>query len=181
MGEMNVKRTAIILACSLTTLPLLAHADAKTRKPGLWEVTTTMKFDEGGPQIPPQQLEQMKAMGIKIPGMGGDPIVMKQCLTQEQAEKEQAPHATDNKSGCKTSDFKRSGGKFSAKMTCDGNMKGEGEMEGSYSSAGDAYQGTWKFAGTETGHGKPHDVKMSSQYSGKWLGADCGDVKPFNY
>ncbi|HZP10794.1 MAG TPA: DUF3617 domain-containing protein [Nevskiaceae bacterium] len=176
-----MKYTTVILACSLTALPLAANADAKTRKPGLWEVTTQMKFDEGGPQIPPDALEKMKALGMKIPGMGGEPIVIKQCLTKEQAEKEQAPQTTDKKNGCKTTDFKRSGGKFSAKMVCDGSMKGEGQVEGNYASNGEAYDGTWKFAGTETGHGKPHDVKMSSTFSGKFIGSDCGDTKPFDY
>ena len=78
-------------------------------------------------------------------------------------------------------DFKRSGGKFSAKMSCDGDMKGEGEVEGNYASNGEAYDGKWKFAGTETGHGKPHDVKMSSTFSGKFVSSDCGDTKPFDY
>lgn len=174
-----MKRSTIILLCSLTALPLAANAS--TRKPGLWEVTTTMSFDEGGPQIPPDALEKMKAMGMKIPGMGGDPIVIKQCLTKEQADKEDAPQSTQEKSGCKTTDVKHSGGKFSGKMVCDGSMKGEGEMEGTYASNGESYDGKWKFAGTETGHGKPHPVKMSSTFSGKYLGSDCGDTKPYKY
>jgi hypothetical protein len=175
-----VKRTTILLVCSLTALPLAANAGT-ARKPGLWEVTTTMNFDEGGPQIPPEQLQQMKAMGIKIPGLGGDPVVVKQCLTKEQAEKEESPQATSDRNGCHTSEMKKSGGKFSGKMVCDGDMKGEGEINGTYASNGESYDGTWKFAGTQTGHGQPHPVKMSSTFSGKFVSADCGSVKPFNY
>ena len=170
------KTAAKILLCVLVALPLAAQA---ARKPGLWEVTSSMTFNKGGPQIPPEQLEKMKQMGIEMPF--NKPVTMKHCLTKEEAERDDQPPAMRKESNCQTKDFQKSGGSFSAKLVCNGkNMTGEGDIKGTYS-GGETYSGTTHFVGTSSHGGQQHDVDMTTEFSGKWLGSDCGDVKPVKH
>ena len=166
-----MKKTVLVVTCCL--LPIAAFA-AGHGKPGLWEISTKMSM-AGAPQIPPEQLAQMKQMGIKIPGMGGDPIVIKQCVTKEQAERDEPPKTQNEKSGCEMQNAKQDATSYSADMVCNGEMKGKGEMKVSYNNK-DSYNGSMHFKGTEGKRG--HEIEMTTEFAGKWLGADCGDVKP---
>lgn len=163
-------RGLLLIGAALTALPLTASAWSHG-KPGLWEVTSNMKFGAGGPQIPPDQLEKMKAMGIKIPG--AEPITNQICVTPEQAamEKPQQPSGERN---CEMQNFKKDGSSWSGDMVCKGGMQGSGHFQATYSND-EAYNGSMQFKGTSR-HGP---TEMNNEFSGKWLSADCGAVKPF--
>jgi len=152
-------------------LPLAASAGH--RKPGLWQMTTDVKFTKGGPQIPPDQLAKMQQMGIKIPGMGGGPMTMQLCLTPEQAEKDEHPYL--NHGDCQMQNQNWSGHTFTADMVCTGKNDMHGHMQ--IVAASDM-----SFTGGSHMEGNnPHlggDFVMESQISGQWQGADCGSVKP---
>ena len=85
--------------CRFFLFVLLAGASLATTahamKPGLWEITTQMSGG-GMPAMPAMsdaQRKQMEAMGIKMPGAAGGPmlVTVKHCVTKEQAEKRQPP------------------------------------------------------------------------------------------
>jgi hypothetical protein len=54
-------------------------------------------------------------------------------------------------------------------------MKGEGKARGTFA-GGEKFTSTYDFNGSM--HGQP--VSQHQESSGKWLGADCGSVKPLD-
>lgn len=147
---------------------------AEQMKPGLWEMTMKSDAMKNMPKIPPEQMEQMRKMGINVPQMTDGGIVNKVCITKKMAESAQAPGMDKNGMGCQTKNYQRSGGSYSADIVCNGaDMKGEGKIKGVFS--GDSsFSSTYEFKGTA--HGQP--INQRHESSGKWLAADCGNVKP---
>ena len=85
------------LACLVVAAGASLAGTALAMKPGLWEITTQMSGG-GMPAMPAMseaQRKQMDAMGIKMPGAAGGPmsVVVRHCITTEQAEKRQPPPA----------------------------------------------------------------------------------------
>jgi len=172
MGTMRSRYLASIAVAAAFALPLTAQAWTHG-KPGLWATTVDMSFSKGGPPpIPPEQLEKMKQMGIKLPF--GEPVTTNICITPEQAAQDEPPKPEQQDKSCQVQNLKHSGNSFSGEMVCNGAMQGSGHFESTY--VGDeSYNGKMDFAGTT----KRGEIAMSNKFSGKWLGADCGTVKPF--
>jgi len=160
-----------------------ACAQAQTQAPGLWEHSFTMKSQGGEMEraqaemhkqmaaMPPEQRQKMEAMmasrGVK---MGASGTSLKFCLSKEQAAKPAEPRMTGD---CTQSDVKRSGNTMSYKFACTKPQPVSGEGQVSYVSD-KAYNGTSSM--TTQVKGQPQQMTM--EMSGKWLAADCGDVKP---
>jgi hypothetical protein len=156
-------------------------ANAQTQAPGLWE--HTMKSQDGQTQaamaqmlqqmeaMPPEQRQKIEEMmtsrGVK---MGSQGVTAKFCLSKEQAAKGAEPHMSGD---CSRRDLTRSGNtmKFSFECSKPRAMKGEGEMT---FASDKAYSG--RSTVTSQVNGQPR--QMSMEMSGKWLSADCGDIKP---
>jgi len=160
-----------------------ACAQAQTQAPGLWEHGFTMK-SQGGEMaraqaemqkqmatMPPAQRQQIEAMmasrGVKIGAQG---TTVKFCLTKEQAARPAEPHLTGD---CTQSDVKRSGDTMSYRFACTKPQAVSGEGQVRYLSD-KAYSGTSTM--TTQVQGQPQQMTM--EMSGKWLAADCGDLKP---
>lgn len=161
-----------LLLCPLLSISFSAQAET-AMKPGLWEMTMKSDAIKNMPKIPPEQMEQMRKMGVNVPQMQNGAMVTKVCITKQMAES-QTPGVEKNEMGCETKNYKRSGNSYSADIVCNGaDMKGEGKAKGTF--AGDqSFTSTYDFKGTM--HGQP--VNQHHESSGKWLGADCGSVKP---
>jgi hypothetical protein len=91
------------------------------------------------------------------------------CITKEQASRPAEPEMTGH---CKTSDLQRAGGSIKFKYTCT-QPPSSGEGEWTFTSD-KAYAG--KITSTSDAGGKPQQTTI--EMTGKWLAADCGDVKP---
>jgi hypothetical protein len=173
-----------LLAAALVAFATTAGAQAL--KPGLWEVTHKMnsgnsQMDQQMAQMqkqmaamPPAQRKQMEEMmakqGTQMPGAaprGG--MSMKMCMTKEMAERSEIPAQQGD---CKTTQQSRSGNTMKMAFTCT-NPPSSGEGQYTFTSP-EAY--SMKMVVTTTVQGKPQ--KMNMEGSGKWLGADCGNVKP---
>ena len=143
-------------------------------KPGLWEMTMRSDAMKNMPPISPEQMEQMRKMGVDMPHMKDGGMVTKVCITKEMAASQEAPGLEKNDMGCQTKNYKRSGNAYSTDIVCNGaDMKGEGKAKGAFS--GDsAFTSTYEFKGAM--HGQP--VSHKQEGSGKWLSADCGSVQP---
>jgi hypothetical protein len=168
-----MKKTAI----ALTTLTLITTAAtvwaAGPMKAGLWEMTTKSDAMKSMPKMSPEQMEQMKKMGVNMPQMKEGGMVVKVCISKEMAERDQPPMG-QNESGCESKNFKRQGNGYSVDIVCDNaHMKGTGTVKGTYTS-GESFTSVNDFKGTA--QGRP--VNSHTESSGKWLGASCGDVKP---
>lgn len=162
---------------------LAGATHAQTMKPGLWEFKQTPQLDparqaqmaqaqKAMESMPPerrQMMEQMMAQNGVSMSMAGGTITIKTCVTKEQAERNMAP--VTHHGNC-TQDVKRSGSTIQTHFVCT-----------DPASEGDA---TITLRGNE---GFTNDVTVRHQRQGKtevskvngegrWLGTDCGDVKP---
>ncbi|GIZ50039.1 DUF3617 domain-containing protein [Noviherbaspirillum aridicola] len=165
------KTTVAVLLCSLLSAQALA---AGQMKPGLWEMTTKSDAMKNMPKIPPEQMEQMRKMGVNVPQFQDGAMVTRVCITRQMAEGDQLPGLEKNEMGCQSKNMVRNGGSYSVDIVCNGAaMKGEGRAKGTFN-GNESYTSTYDFKGTM--HGQP--VNQHSENSGRWLSADCGNVKP---
>lgn len=159
-------RKWVAVAVIALLLPLAANAGH--RKPGLWAVTVQMNFTKGGPQIPPEQLEKMKQMGMQSPFSG--PHTYNRCLTPEQAAQDDHPDGGKN---CQMQNASWSGNTFTADIMCTTPQGGQthGKIK-AVANGEQSYTGSVHIEGTDPGMGG--DFAMDNQIQGQWLRADCG-------
>ena len=180
---MNIRDVLPAFAVALVAIVPAAHA--QTQAAGLWEHSFTIKSDDGKMDaamaqmqqqlaaMPPEQRAQMEAMmasrGVKMGAQGSS---AKYCVSMEQAAKPAEPRLSS--ADCTRQDVSRSGNTIRFKFECSKPqpVKGEGEM----TFAGDkAYSGRSNVVTQLRGQPQP----MTMEMNGKWLSADCGDIKPF--
>lgn len=160
-----------LLLCPLLSAPAWA---ADQMKPGLWEMTMKSDAMKNMPKIPPEQMEQMRKMGIDVPLIQDGAMVSRVCVTKQMAENAQMPGMDQSEMGCESKNYQRSGNSYSVDIVCNGaTMKGTGKVKGSFT-GNESYTSTYDFKGTM--HGQP--VTQHHESSGKWLAANCGNVKP---
>ncbi len=174
--------TALLSGVTLAT----AAAQAKSIKPGLWEMSQKMggnaQMDPATAQMQqqmagmsPAQRKQMEAMlaqrGMGMPAQGaGGGMAMKVCITPEMAAKQDMPMQGEGE--CTSTVLSRSAGTLKMSFVC---KKPPSSGEGTYTFSGDtAY--TMKMVMNTTHQGQPQTTTLDGQ--GKWLAADCGTVKP---
>ena len=161
-------------------------ASAQSMKPGLWEITSKMQTGSGQMErqmaqaqermanMPPDQRKMMEEMmarqGVKMGTAGGGGMTMKVCMTKEMVERNEMP--SQQRGDCKTTSQSRSGNTMKMAFACT-NPPSSGEGQFTFNGS-EGY--TMKMAVNTTVQGKPETMNMDA--NGKWLGADCGDVKP---
>jgi hypothetical protein len=149
---------------------------AENIKPGLWEMTVKSDAMKSMPKIPPEQMEKMKQMGIHVPSMENGSMTTQVCISKAMAERDRPPEMDRKESGCQSKNFQRSGSDYSGDIVCDGpDLKGQGKVAGHFDGS-EKFTSTYDFKGAV--RGKP--VSQHHESSGKWLSADCGDVKPMD-
>lgn len=166
-----MRKTFIVI--SLCSLSSVAWA-AGQMKPGLWEMTIKSDAMKNMPKIPPEQMEQMRKMGVNIPQMQDGAMITKVCITKQMADSDQLPGMEKNSTGCQPKNMQRSGSSYSVDIVCNGpDMKGEGKAKGNFN-GNESFASTYDFKGSM--HGQP--VNQHQESSGKWVAADCGSVRP---
>lgn len=162
---------AFLIGLSAAALMLAPSAAlAGHGKAGLWTVTTSI----GGmsdAQLPPEAMARMKEMGMKVPSMQS--VASQICMTQAEVDSDALPPVGKNDMGCTSHVLSQTANSMSAETVCNGEMKGTGRMQISYSGA-EHYAGSYNFKGTI--HDRP--METSSTFKGDWVKADCGAVKP---
>ena len=172
------------LFAAFAAVAFTCAAHAQTLKPGLWEITNDMKTGSGQMEqqmaqmqqqmakMPPEQRKMMEEMmaqrGMKI-GAGARGMTIKICMTKEMVERNDLG---TQQGDCKTTQQSRVGNTMKMAFTCT-NPPSSGEGQVVFTSS-EAYSS--KMAVTTAVQGKPE--KISVEGSGKWLGADCGSIKP---
>ena len=173
-----------IVAFGLIATP----AAAQTMKPGLWEINNKMggSGDTGAKMaaaqaemqkqmaaMPPEQRKQMEKMmaqqGVNMaPSGAGGGMAVRVCITKEMAARNETPTQGD----CKQEQLQKSGNTSKFKFTCSKPpSSGEGEV-----TMNNPESYTMKMKMTSQEKGKPEQMTMDAQ--GKFLGNDCGSVKP---
>ncbi len=165
----------------LSVLLLAGPAWAQKLAPGLWENTSTMKDSspEGAARMakmPAEQRKMMEQMMAKQGGgdamgmLAGKPTTARVCITPEQAARDDTP---SHDARCKSDSVERSGKTMRAKFSCSGDDKATGETE--YTLTSDkAFSG--RVVVTSTRQGQLNRMEITQ--TGRWLAADCGEVKP---
>ncbi len=166
-----MKKSFFVIGAALSLCVSMSTQAATQQKPGLW--ASTVKIDMGGgfPQIDPAMLEQMEMAGVELPF--AKPVTTNICLTAEQVAQQVLPDLNDPQSGCSSKNVKRDGDNVSGTIECNGDIKGTGDIQMSLLSA-ESYSGVSNFNGNAQGM----PVTMKTEFSGKWLGSDCGNVQP---
>lgn len=197
------KLTGLIVASAMSLNAYAIHVDMK---PGLWE--HTFKLNEGSmgalneaqmeqanrameemkkqmANMPPEQRKMMEDMmakhgvkmsdkGIDLPAQGvhisKDGTVVKACVTQEEIDRGDMPQADEN---CEQNITQVSANVLKATYVCKGEHPTRGEGQIVFQSD-KSYTGTTKF--TTEMNGKMETIQGT--HSGKWLGSDCGNIKP---
>jgi DNA-binding protein YbaB len=175
------KHLSLAAACSLLSLA----AYAQSTKPGLWEISSKMD-SSNNPQLakqmeqaqkqmaslPPEQRKMMEEMmakqGLNISMKGDGSTVVKLCITPEMANR--AP--IEQQKDCTYNMPARVGNTQRFSFQCTQPVSsGEGEIN---FKGADDYDGKMKI--TTTDKGKKETISMST--AGRFLGSNCGAIKP---
>jgi len=174
---------SFLTAGTLALAALTAAAQSAPKiKPGLWEMhveqekngqktpDASERMRDHMKAMPPERRKQfeemMKQRGVN-PAAGG---AVKICYTQKMLEH----NALSDQGGCKTDFSERSASSWKWHSVCPQlNYEGDGEAR-----FPDSENFVVKSSGVSTSGGTT--VKVNSTRTGKWLGADCGDVKPLD-
>ena len=181
-----MKRCTILLIAAAAALP----AAAQTMKPGLWE--TASKIESGNGEMasamaqiqkqmaamPPEQRKVVAEMmakhgaGTQMPTMNPDgSIVTKVCMTKDMIARSQLLSQQQNGT-CTHKNSPIVRGVMTMSFSCT-NPPSSGDAR--FVFQGDTgYSMTMNAKGVRNGK----DETMTVDTSGKWLGADCGSVKP---
>lgn len=169
-----MKPANFFIAAFLSTGCTLTFAAGNDIQPGLWEIQHKTRvngqqmpdMEEMMAKVPPEMRAQMKSM-MAQQGAGISNKGVTICITAEQiAQGETGAEVPE--SDCKMTDIKQNGNKTNMKMDCT-KPKANGQME--IVRLNDKH---WKSA-TDM---KTAEGQMNMEAEGKWLKADCGDVKP---
>ena len=151
-------------------------------KSGLWEMRVSALDADGheiarpeqaalsrlSPEARARMADVMKARGISMPDADG---AIKACLTKETFDSG-AWQQMASEAGCTTNYSTLTGTTWEWHSSCTA-LKSESDGEAVFSSS-ESY--TTKVTTTATVIGKANTLTRIVQ--GKWLGADCGDIRP---
>lgn len=167
------------------SLATQALAEAPPIKAGLWEITTENQTVDGKTmpdmsaqmaeqlkKMPPEMRKQMeahmKAKGVQMtPGQTG----VRLCLTREMLNRDNWQQS-QAQSDCRNTEMNRSGNTMKWKFKCT-QPPSEGEGETTFQGS-DGYVTEMRVQSQRQGQPR----LMTMKHRGRWLGADCGDVKP---
>jgi hypothetical protein len=171
-----------VLSCLALVVAAAGPVPHPPVKPGLWEVRMSMLDADGHEVASPEQAalakmspeararmaEAMKASGVTMPDANG---VTKTCMTKGLFESG-AWQQLASDTGCTTTFSTQSATTWKWHSSCT-TIKSESDGETVFSSA-ERYK--TKVTTTSTVAGK---TKTSTRLlDAKWIGADCGDIKP---
>jgi hypothetical protein len=166
-----MKTFSLAFPASLAALGLIASSGAALAmhvKPGLWQVS--VKIDMPGmPQLSPDQLAKMKALGIHVP-VGGDAITTTHCVTAAEATMDKMPDmGRAHSKECTIQNMSMTGGGMSADMVCTGKMQGRSGHIAFHVDSPEHYSGRITMSGVVDGAPKASSTTIDA----KFVSADC--------
>lgn len=173
-----MRRTLLTLLSIPLVLAGPAHAKDLVPRHGLWEVTTTSELLKLVPHIPQSQMQQLMDLarqhGMNLPDLQNGAATSRVCITPEMAERNVLPNIYDDQLGCSAQNGTRVGNSYRMDLVCAGpRVKGGGKAEATFSSP-ERFSGYSRFEGLVQGT----PVNDEAELNGRWVGADCGAVKP---
>jgi hypothetical protein len=166
-GFMRKSRVPLTIVCCLFALAVFTWAQS-TRKPGLWEMTTNMTWQQS--PLPP---------GMQAPAgspFGGGPRTTQVCLTQAMIDKYGAPVPSSH-GDCQVANVVLKPTSMTADWICTGRMAGKGSLESSWAIPDHAI-GKVHFVGTMQAGPNSKPIEYTINSSSVYKGSDCGSVQP---
>ena len=157
----------MFLCCLLLVAAVFAWAQG--RKPGLWEITSTVTLQQS--PFPP---------GMQMPAsspLAAGPHISQVCLTQAMIDKFGAPLPQSQTGDCSFANVSKSDHGMTADLICSGRMTGKGTVQSSWSDAEHA-KGTAHFTGTVVGRNGTVPLEWTRESTSVFKSADCGSVQP---
>jgi hypothetical protein len=184
-----VSKSMLSCLCALAVLAALAAYSAGLGlKPGLWEIKVVKQVMDGRDMtaqmaagratmqlqmanMPPEQRARIQAM---MPNSGVDPITggFRICVSPEMAKRDTP--IVDKDGHCQPATVKHDGNVTTYEFSCSSNGSTR-EGKGEATSAGDLITNRTDMT-MHTANGATHVMHSESEM--RYLGADCGDVKP---
>lgn len=156
----------------------VAQETEYSMRAGLWQITTSSDLLKLVPHIPASQRQQIEALakeyGVDMPQINNGAAISQLCVTPEMAQQTILPHTYQEQTGCVSQTATRNGNHYKATFSCNGaDLKGQGMAEGSLTSD-QSFSGQTQFSG----HLQGSPVNERAEFTGQWVNADCGTVKP---
>jgi hypothetical protein len=158
----------VLLGFCLAATATLATAQAN-KKPGLWEVTSTMNFEKS--PLPP---------GMQAPPgspFSGAPRTSQVCVTQAMIDKYGGPSPAPQHGDCQVTNVSIKPGGMTANVACTGQMAGSGTVEATFTDA-NSTQTKVHFTGAIQMGSRSAPIEWTMQSNSTFKSADCGSVKP---
>jgi hypothetical protein len=186
MGKNTMKQTLTLLALAAACAGALpAGAQTLNMKPGLWELNNQVSSSDPNIQsamsemqkqlanMSPQQRQAMQQMmdrnGVQIKLGAGGALQSRMCMTREMIERKEFPVQEGE---CTQHFTPVSANRMKVAFSCTKpRASGEGELT---MDSDTSYRARVKIRSEERSGTVDMDV------NGKWLGADCGSVRPMN-
>jgi hypothetical protein len=185
-GEHRMKITFALIALG-GALALPAIAGAQTMKPGLWELSNKVSSQDGQlngamaemqkqlASMSPEQRQAMQQMmernGVQMNIGAGGALTSRMCMTKEMIERKEFPVQEGD---CKQKTTPVSANRMKIAFSCTRPpTSGEGEM---IVDSDTSYRVKMHVKGTDGGQQQTVDMDAA----GKWLGADCGKLRPIS-
>lgn len=165
---MRKTRVWITLGCCFFALAVIAWAQTSSRKPGLWEITSTMTFQQS--PMPP---------GMPAPPgspFAGGPHTTQVCVTQAQIDKYGGP-PPQTRGDCQMTGIQIRPTGMSATMACTGRVVGSGSVDASFIDSEHA-KSKIHFAGTMTMGPNSRPIEWTMESTSTFKSADCGSEQP---
>jgi hypothetical protein len=141
----------------LCAAALAAQAQNQSRRPGLWEVTSSMS---------------MSGMPANMPQMGSHTTQV--CVTQAMIDKYGGPTSNPGRGNCQMTNVQLTASGMTANMSCSGQMNMTGTVQTTFV---DANTSKTTVTMTMTGGGG-QNMTMTMNSTSTYKGADCGSVQP---
>jgi hypothetical protein len=185
-GEHRMNITFALIALG-GALALPAVAGAQTMKPGLWELSNKVSSQDGQlngamaemqkqlASMSPEQRQAMQQMmernGVQMNIGAGGALTSRMCMTKEMIERKEFPVQEGD---CKQKTTPVSANRMKIAFSCTKPpTSGEGEM---IVDSDTSYRVKMHVKGTDGGQQQTVDMDAA----GKWLGADCGKLRPIS-
>lgn len=117
-----MRRTLLALASVSSFILPTANAADNSLRPGLWEITTASDLLWLAPQIPPEEMQNLKDLaeqyGVDMPQIQMGEATTRACITQEMAEQNELPVLYQTELGCNTKNATRNGNNYQLEFVC---------------------------------------------------------------
>lgn len=161
----------LFITATCLALPIVASAAIK---PGQWIITSKVNLPQVPvmPQLPPEQIEQMRQMGITLPAAGTNgPITVKGCVSPADAAGDYPPLDERVTQNCKVQNVQHNGPRTTLKVACDSeDITGTGDVE-IIAVSPERYTSKFHVVGTAASGLLPID--MTSTAEGRWVSPTC--------